>query len=73
MIKQKWIKWTEDEEIIFQKALKEFGKDFQAVSDLLKGRTYRQVRSHYYNFQQSLKKRNSSENIQYQLICYDNE
>ncbi|CAL5978086.1 SANT/Myb_domain [Hexamita inflata] len=40
-----------------KKALKEFGKDFQAISDLLKDRNQRQVRSHYYNSQEQLKKK----------------
>ncbi|CAL6037652.1 SANT/Myb_domain [Hexamita inflata] len=71
MIKRDWNKWTEDEEKIFQKALKEFGKDFQAISDVMKSRSYRQVRSHYYNSLCEQKKRRCNYTTQYRLICFD--
>ncbi|CAL6037654.1 Conserved_hypothetical protein [Hexamita inflata] len=71
MIKRDWNKWTEQEERIFEKALIEFGKDFQAICDLMQSRSYRQVRSHYYNSKQQHKKQQCQDNIQYQLICYD--
>ncbi|CAL5978068.1 SANT/Myb_domain [Hexamita inflata] len=71
VIKRYWNKWTEQEERIFEKALKEFGKDFQAISDLLKDRSYRQVRIHYYNSKQQHKKQQYQDKEQYQLICYD--
>ncbi|CAL5978112.1 Conserved_hypothetical protein [Hexamita inflata] len=71
MTKRDWNKWTEEEERIFQKALKKYGKDFEAISELMQTRSYRQVRSHYYNSQKQLKEKNIKEN-KYQLICYDN-
>ncbi|CAL6096340.1 Conserved_hypothetical protein [Hexamita inflata] len=71
VIKRYWNKWTEQEERIFEKALKEFGKDFQAISELMKTRSYRQVRSHYYNSREQDKRKQCQDNKQYQLICYD--
>ncbi|CAL5978080.1 Conserved_hypothetical protein [Hexamita inflata] len=71
LIKRDWLKWTEQENLVFQNALKEFGKDFQAISELMKSRSYRQVRSHYYNSKQQHKKQQYQDKEQYQLICYD--
>ncbi|CAL5978106.1 SANT/Myb_domain [Hexamita inflata] len=67
MQKRDWNKWSEEEDQVFKQALKEFGKDFQAISDQLKDRSYRQVRSHYYNY----KKQKCQEQTRYRLICYD--
>ncbi|CAL6037698.1 SANT/Myb_domain [Hexamita inflata] len=72
MQKRDWNKWSKEEDQVFKQALKEFGKDFQAISDQLKDRSYRQVRSHYYNSLSLHKKQKCQELTRYRLICYDN-
>ncbi|CAL6015031.1 SANT/Myb_domain [Hexamita inflata] len=76
-MKRYWNKWTLEEKRIFRNALKQFGKDFETISDLLQNRSYRQVRSHYYNTQSSQKQQDSQKQQNnykkesYQFICYD--
>ncbi|CAL6109120.1 SANT/Myb_domain [Hexamita inflata] len=71
MNKRYWNKWTEEEEKTFQNALRKYGNDFEAISDLMETRSYRQVRSHYYNSKVKPMKPRSAGNTQLTLICYD--
>lgn len=49
-------RWTKEEHADFLLGLERFGKDWQAISELVKTRTHVQTRTHHQKYEQQVKK-----------------
>ncbi|CAL6044654.1 SANT/Myb_domain [Hexamita inflata] len=72
MASRKVSKWTDEEQLLFEKLVEQYEKDFRRIAAQFPGRNYNQIRSHYYNEQYkdvsnssspSLTRRPSSESL----------
>ncbi|CAL6023770.1 SANT/Myb_domain [Hexamita inflata] len=55
-------RWTREEERQFELLVRRHDRDFKLISELFPGRSYGQIRSHYYNVLRRESARSSSQN-----------
>ncbi|CAL6021586.1 SANT/Myb_domain [Hexamita inflata] len=55
-------RWTREEERRFELLVRRHDRDFKRISELFPGRSYGQIRSHYYNVLRRESARSSSQN-----------